>query len=171
MGICCLGTKSTVRWARGNQRHDLLGAGSLCAAISTFQTNVAIETRGEIKELRVRSPHCRRAPQKENSGVASPPPRIAGLHVCPDHHLGQRADGRVQHQSRLSLQFLEVCAWPDGTFATPTAPFVICIVGEDPFGNRLDQAVDLGISSGILDTRTGKILPEQCFRVASPGFA
>ena len=37
--------------------------------------------------------------------------------------------------------FSKYVAWPDGTFATPTAPFVICIVGEDPFGNRLDQAV------------------------------
>ncbi len=28
--------------------------------------------------------------------------------------------------------------WPDSTFANANAPFYICVLGEDPFGERLD---------------------------------
>ena len=35
------------------------------------------------------------------------------------------------------VHFLEFVDWPAGTFADPKAPFVIGILGEDPFGNRL----------------------------------
>ena len=42
--------------------------------------------------------------------------------------------------------FSKYVAWPEGTFAAPTAPFVICL-GEDPFGGRLDQAI-AGKTSG-----------------------
>jgi hypothetical protein len=31
--------------------------------------------------------------------------------------------------------------WPAGTFATPTAPLVICVQGADPFQRPLDEAV------------------------------
>lgn len=31
--------------------------------------------------------------------------------------------------------------WPDSAFASPTSALVICVVGEDPFGALLDQAV------------------------------
>jgi hypothetical protein len=31
--------------------------------------------------------------------------------------------------------------WPADEFAAPDAPFVICVVGEDPFGGFLEQAV------------------------------
>jgi len=30
--------------------------------------------------------------------------------------------------------------WPQGAFASATAPFVVCIVGDDPFGPVLDRA-------------------------------
>jgi hypothetical protein len=43
--------------------------------------------------------------------------------------------------------FSKYVAWPEGTFAAPTAPFVICLIGEDPFGGRLDQAI-AGKTSG-----------------------
>lgn len=35
-------------------------------------------------------------------------------------------------------QFVE---WPGGTYDTPQAPFVICVMGEDPFGKTLDDVV------------------------------
>jgi len=35
-------------------------------------------------------------------------------------------------------QFVE---WPRETFDTPQAPFVICVLGEDPFGKTLDDVV------------------------------
>jgi len=37
--------------------------------------------------------------------------------------------------------FSKYVSWPEATFPTPTAPLAICIVGEDPFGYRLDQAI------------------------------
>ena len=43
--------------------------------------------------------------------------------------------------------FSKYVQWPEGTFPTPETPFVICIVGEDPFGGRLDQAI-AGKTSG-----------------------
>ena len=35
-------------------------------------------------------------------------------------------------------QFVE---WPAQVYDTPQAPFVICVVGEDPFGKTLDDVV------------------------------
>lgn len=35
-------------------------------------------------------------------------------------------------------QFVE---WPAEAFATPQSPFVICVVGDDPFGRTLDDVV------------------------------
>jgi len=37
-------------------------------------------------------------------------------------------------------KFIPFITWPDGTFASPTAPVNICLLGADPFGGRLDQA-------------------------------
>jgi YfiR/HmsC-like len=37
--------------------------------------------------------------------------------------------------------FSKYVAWPEQAFGAPDAPFTICIVGDDPFGNRLDQAI------------------------------
>ena len=31
--------------------------------------------------------------------------------------------------------------WPPKVFASPTAPFIVCVLGEDPFGRTLDDAV------------------------------
>jgi hypothetical protein len=47
--------------------------------------------------------------------------------------------------------FSKYVVWPEQSFRAPNAPFVICILGEDPFGERLDQAVG-GKTSG--DGRT-----------------
>lgn len=30
--------------------------------------------------------------------------------------------------------------WPPASFAAPNSPIVLCVVGEDPFGNLLDEA-------------------------------
>jgi len=43
--------------------------------------------------------------------------------------------------------FSKYVGWPDGTFSAPTTPFVICVVGDDPFGGRLDDTV-AGKTSG-----------------------
>jgi hypothetical protein len=43
--------------------------------------------------------------------------------------------------------FSKYVEWPEQAFSAPGAPFVICIVGEDPFGGRIDRAVE-GKTSG-----------------------
>lgn len=39
------------------------------------------------------------------------------------------------------LNFAQFVAWPDSAFASPTAPLTIAVVGDDPFGPALDQAL------------------------------
>lgn len=36
-------------------------------------------------------------------------------------------------------KFAPFITWPQGTFASATAPVNICVLGSDPFGGRLDQ--------------------------------
>lgn len=38
--------------------------------------------------------------------------------------------------------------WPPPAFASPTSPIVLCVVGEDPFGSLLDEAVNGQQSQG-----------------------
>lgn len=42
--------------------------------------------------------------------------------------------------------------WPKGTFASPESPVTLCIVGSDPFGEVLDQALSKQIAGGRLVT-------------------
>lgn len=38
-------------------------------------------------------------------------------------------------------KFAPFVDWPPSAFSSPTAPFVLCIVGDSPFGDLLDRAV------------------------------
>lgn len=38
-------------------------------------------------------------------------------------------------------KFTPFIEWPSSAFATPTSPFNLCVVGADPFGASLDQAM------------------------------
>ena len=44
------------------------------------------------------------------------------------------------------MSFAKFVDWPDKTFAGPRAPFMICVIGQDPFGSSLDKL--LGQSVG-----------------------
>jgi hypothetical protein len=46
-----------------------------------------------------------------------------------------------QVQAVFLFNFSRFVEWPPQAFATPADPFVIGIVGSDPFGARLDEAV------------------------------
>lgn len=39
------------------------------------------------------------------------------------------------------FNFAQFVEWPASAFATPDAPLVICVLGEDPFGPYLDETV------------------------------
>ncbi len=38
-------------------------------------------------------------------------------------------------------KFAPFVTWPDVAFTAPNSPFVICVLGDDPFGPVLDQAI------------------------------
>jgi hypothetical protein len=44
-------------------------------------------------------------------------------------------------------KFIPFITWPDGAFAGAGAPFTICLLGEDRFGGKLDQAAS-GLRAG-----------------------
>lgn len=46
-----------------------------------------------------------------------------------------------QVKAAYLFNFLKFVEWPDDTFADPLAPFVIGVVGDDPFGSALPQVV------------------------------
>nr|WP_298718034.1 YfiR family protein [uncultured Steroidobacter sp.] len=39
------------------------------------------------------------------------------------------------------LLFTRYVEWPQSAFETPTAPIVVCVLGEDPFGSVLDETL------------------------------
>lgn len=47
-----------------------------------------------------------------------------------------------QVKAAFLFNFTQFVEWPAGAFASADAPFVICIVGDDPFGQALDQIVE-----------------------------
>lgn len=38
-------------------------------------------------------------------------------------------------------KFTPFIDWPSSAFASPSSPFRLCVLGDDPFGSALDQAV------------------------------
>ena len=54
---------------------------------------------------------------------------------------GQPASLEYPIKATYLYKFAPFVTWPESAFDTPSSPFVLCIVGEDPFGQLLDQAV------------------------------
>ena len=46
-----------------------------------------------------------------------------------------------QVKAAYLYKFAPFIDWPANAFATPSSPMVVCVVGDDPFGRMLDQAV------------------------------
>jgi hypothetical protein len=66
-----------------------------------------------------------------------------------------------QVQAVFLYNFSRFVEWPPRAFAAPTDPFVIGIVGSDPFGARLDEAVhNEQINGHILTVRRFRSLSE-----------
>jgi hypothetical protein len=49
--------------------------------------------------------------------------------------------GEYQVKAVFLFNFTQFVEWPAAAFADEKAPFVICVVGRDPFGKNLDEAV------------------------------
>ena len=54
------------------------------------------------------------------------------------------ADGPTEYQVKAAFlfNFAKYVEWPKGTFRDAAAPIVVGIIGEDPFGRALDDALD-----------------------------
>jgi hypothetical protein len=55
--------------------------------------------------------------------------------------LGAPPASEYQVKAAYLFNFGQFVEWPASAFESPTAPFVICIVGVDPFGGIIDEAV------------------------------
>ena len=53
-----------------------------------------------------------------------------------------RAGAPSEHQVKAAFlyNFANFVQWPEGAFASATAPLKVCVVGTDPFGAALDDA-------------------------------
>jgi hypothetical protein len=58
--------------------------------------------------------------------------------------LSAQAPGFDEYQVKAAFlyNFAKFVEWPQGTFANPTEPIGICIVGQNPFGSALENMVE-----------------------------
>ncbi|HET7809381.1 MAG TPA: YfiR family protein [Steroidobacteraceae bacterium] len=55
--------------------------------------------------------------------------------------LGAAPASEYQVKAAYLFNFGQFVEWPASAFESPSAPFAICIVGDDPFGSIIDDAV------------------------------
>ena len=63
--------------------------------------------------------------------------------VCAADLAPALAEGSLEYPVKAAYlyKFAPFIQWPATAFDSPSSPFAICIVGADPFGSALDQAV------------------------------
>ena len=49
--------------------------------------------------------------------------------------------GEYELKAAFLFNFAKFIDWPAGSFASPQSPFTICVLGLDPFGNVLEDAM------------------------------
>ena len=55
--------------------------------------------------------------------------------------LGAQGPGEYDLKAVFVFNFAQFVEWPESAFVSPTGPFVIGILGPDPFGSTLDRIV------------------------------
>jgi hypothetical protein len=68
------------------------------------------------------------------------PIALAALLVAASAHAVDRSL-ELAVKAAFLHKFASFVEWPAGTFETATSPFHLCVVGPDPFGGRIEQAV------------------------------
>jgi len=53
----------------------------------------------------------------------------------------ETAPGEYELKAAFLFNFVKFVNWPDGTFANTQSSFIICVLGKDPFGHVLDEAL------------------------------
>jgi hypothetical protein len=91
---------------------------------------------------------------------------LAALNVGPDCY-AIASDEALEYQVRAAflLNFTRFIEWPPSAFADGDSPMAICILGDDPFGNIIDQLVSGELVGGrkIVVRRIGNPpLPQTC---------
>ena len=61
---------------------------------------------------------------------------VQGLAVSPAHATGTPTD-EFALKAAFLFNFTRFVEWPESAFSSTEDPFRVCVVGEDPFGNRL----------------------------------
>jgi len=76
----------------------------------------------------------------------------------------QAADEPLEYQVRAAflLNFTKFVEWPASAFAQPDAPVTICVLGDDPFGQTLDEIV----AGEVVSDR--KVVAERIRRAPAP---
>jgi hypothetical protein len=72
---------------------------------------------------------------------------ILGLSLAaPSGWAGEREDAGREYSVKAAFirQFTRYVTWPEGTFKNPADPIVLGVLGENPFGNALDQIASGG---------------------------
>jgi hypothetical protein len=60
-----------------------------------------------------------------------------------------------QLKAAFLFSFAKFIDWPDKSFAGPQAPFSVCVIGQDPFGQALEQSLE-GKSVGSRGAKVGR---------------
>jgi len=78
-----------------------------------------------------------RAAARLAAGLAT----AAGLVFAPGAANAGEASLEYAVKANFLYKFGPFVDWPATAFATPSSPFTICVVGDDPFGSGLEEAV------------------------------
>ena len=67
---------------------------------------------------------------------------IFSVSVLPAH-LPAQSTGRTEYELKAAFlfNFAKFVEWPPSAFANPQSAFLICVLGPDPFGSALDDAL------------------------------
>jgi hypothetical protein len=65
---------------------------------------------------------------------------VAPMATGPSVFESQRAD-EYRVKAAMLVNFARFVEWPPEVFATPAEPFDVCVLGADPFGSILDDAL------------------------------
>lgn len=75
----------------------------------------------------------------------------------------QKVRDEAEVKAAYIYNFAHFVSWPEGAFTNKTEPFIVAVLGEDPFGKELEKALETekakGRSFSIIRTPTGSSVP------------
>jgi hypothetical protein len=97
--------------------------------------------------------HAHRALRNRTGGICAPPLRClppaalclviaAALYAPPPVISQSKTAGEYEVKAAFLYNFAKFVEWPDRSFASAQSDFAICVLGNDPFGQTLDDALE-----------------------------